>query len=260
MPWDSLYLGGVFTVIFILWNLVWSEILNFLLLTYVVEWPILVNVIMMFIELGLILFGLLATCVYAVYADTDVYRLKAIANGNPKLEVVSQSSAVHARRSRANINMDLTMCLVLLSFNWLEVTFVSSYTWGTVGNAWATKTPFDATATASISTVNYALTDTQWGTTFNARLVELTFYRSLIHFFIVLKGIVFMVAFFLSRFAAMDLAERKAILDSMYDQQSKQVAAADPHFLNFVANRQGPIMSSVSTVSSMPMTTYAAQV
>jgi hypothetical protein len=256
MPWDSVYLGGVFTVLFILWNLVWSEILNFLLLTYVVEWPLLVNVIMMFIELGLIVIGLVATCVYAWYADVDVYKLKEIANlpDGDKPGTVSQSTAVAARRSRVNINMDLTMCLVLLSFNWLEVTWVSCYAWGTVGNAWATKTPFDATATSSLSIHNYALTDSHWGTTFNARLVELTFYRSLIHLFVMIKGIVFMAAFFLSRFPAMDLAERKAIYDAMYIAAGSVVSEASPHFLNHVANRAAPLMSA----SAVPMTPFAS--
>jgi hypothetical protein len=256
MQWDSVYLGGVFTIVFILWNLVWSELLNFLLLTYVLEWQLLVNVIMMFIELGLIVLGLVATCLYAWYADVDVYKLKEIANlsDENKPGTVSQSTAVAARRSRANINMDLTMCLVLLSFNWLEVAFVSSYAWGTAGNAWATKTPADVTTTNPLATYNYALTDSHWGTTFNARLVEQTFYRSLIHFFIMIKGIVFMVAFFLSRFPAMDLAERKAIYDAMYIAAGSVVGEASPHFLNHVANRAAPLMSA----SAVPMTTFAS--
>jgi hypothetical protein len=258
MNWDSYFLGGVFTILFILWNLVWSEVLNFLLLTYVVQWSLQINVIMMFIELGLIVIGLIFSCVYAFYADNDVYALRQLAISGQKS--VSTIAALRARRSRANVNMDLTMCLVLLSFNWLEVTWVSCYTWGTIGNAWATKTALDETATSPIATVNYPLTSSHWGGTFNARLVEKTLYRSLIHLFIVVKGIVFMVAFFLSRFAAMDIAVAKKHYDAAYDLGGG-VQAASPEFIYHVGSNvrtAAPLMSttSVGSSTSIPMTTY----
>jgi len=257
LPWDSVYLGGVATVLFILWNLVWSVLLNFLLFTYVVQWQILVNVIMMFIELGLILIFLVAAAVYAYYADMDVYVIKQLARTDA--DSVSTISALRARRSRANINMDLTMCLVLLSFNLWEVALVSSYTWGTVGNAWATKTALDATATSPIATVNYPLTSSQWGSTFTARLVENTAYRSYIHLFVLIKGIVFMVAFFLSRFPAMDVAVSKLHYDVVYESSGGVIRATPEFLMNLNARVKGPAASPLMNLgtNAVPMTTYS---
>lgn len=257
MPWDSVYLGGVATVLFILWNLVWSVVLNFLLFTYVVQWQILVNVIMMFIELGLIVVFLVFSAVYAYYADVDVYLIKQLALS--KTDTVSTIGALRARQSRANINMDLTMCLVLLSFNLWEVALVSSYTWGTVGNAWATKTALDATATSSIATVNYPLTSSQWGSTFTARLVENTAYRSYIHLFVLVKGIVFMVAFFLSRFPAMDVAVSKAQYGVAYDANGGVTAASPEYLMTLNARLKAPAASPLMNLgtNAVPMTTYS---
>lgn len=257
---DSIFLGGFFTIFIILWSLVWSEILNFLQFTYVLLWPLVVNFSMMWVELGLILLGLCICAYYAHVADGDMYRIKAMAamlNGGKETAGIFDNTVILARRSRYNINADLVMLLVMLSFTWIEVTWVSCYAFGTVGDAWATKTAAGLTASAPLNTYNYPLTSSHWPSTLTARLIDNVRYRSYIHFFVMIKGIICMVAVFLSRYAAMDLADRKAFHYERHEK-NKVATPADMHYLlNVGAGRPAAPFMGTSTTSAVPLTTYA---
>lgn len=258
---DSWLLGGFFTALIVLWSLVWSELLNFLQFTYVLLWPLVVNFSMMWVELGLILLGLCVCAYYATVADADMYLNKAMAakiTPNSPTAAIFDNTVILARRSRYNINADLVMLLVLLSFTWLEVTWVSCYAFGTVGDAWATKTAAGLTASAPLYTYNYPLTSSHWPSTLTARLIDNVRYRSYVHLFVMVKGIICMVALFLSRYAAMELADRKAYHFERYEK-NKQATPADMHYLLNIGAPVGaaaPFMGT-STTSAVPLTTYA---
>jgi hypothetical protein len=232
MPWDRLLTGGYMSLIYFLWLAI-MVFLNFCLFTYVLEWAIQINFILVLTEGSVVVVGLIWSCIWAAMGDNDIKKLAYAGADN-----VSLLGMLHARRSRANNSTDVSLMISGLFLVVFELWFVCVYIYGGLHNNWLN---------GWSSTVNYPLTRTATFATLTAANVQQVMFRAFIHLFIVIKGLILICAIFFTRANAVDLNDHRERTFAKLKRQGEKATASAEDVLHLGARngQQGVVRSAL---------------
>jgi len=180
-------------------------IISLLLYLNVVSLPFLYTVVISFIELGVILGLSILLAVFNVWGDKS-YDASMVIMSNHN---VSHERLMNIRRSHANAAWDGAVTWFGLLFIIFEVVLVSCFAWGT-GNL--------ASLNNNLDSKNYPLRSS--AITFDAKHVELFYFRQNIHLFQVVKMIFLVGSLFLGRVHSLVLRSQLVRIALMTNETS----------------------------------------